>query len=155
MNERWMVVVGFADYEVSDLGRIRRVTSRTSTRAGRILRPTIQSNGYFKVTFNGRKKRWLHRVIAEAFLGPCPQGKQVAHGDGNPAHNFLRNLTYKTPRENNQDKIAHGTQRAKLTDDMVRSIRNSTETQVKLAVRFGVHQVTISRVKRGITHVEV
>jgi predicted transcriptional regulator len=49
---------------------------------------------------------------------------------------------------------AENTQRgdkAKLTPEIVRLIRNSTETQAVLARRYGVGQPQISRIRNGHT----
>lgn len=54
-------------------------------------------------------KEWAHRMVAEAFLGPCPKGLEVCHGDGNPINNRVGNLRYDTHRNNMLDAIQHGT----------------------------------------------
>src|SRR3546814_16009402 len=66
----------------------------------------------------------------EAFVGPRPDGMEVAHNDGDPLNNRLENLRYATPAENTDDKLKHGTLlrgnavgTAKLTVGDVRFIR--------------------------------
>lgn len=44
-----------------------------------------------------------------AFAGPCPEGLEVRHLDGDPANNRLTNLCYGTHSENVQDSLRHGT----------------------------------------------
>jgi hypothetical protein len=48
-----------------------------------------------------------------AFQGPCPNGLEVRHLDGNRTNPKLNNLKYGTRIENMQDAILHGTTRAK------------------------------------------
>ncbi len=42
----------------------------------------------------------MHRVVAFAFLGPCPDGWVVNHLDRDKLNNALSNLEYVSPREN-------------------------------------------------------
>jgi DNA-binding transcriptional ArsR family regulator len=51
----------------------------------------------------------VHRIVAETLLGPCPEGLEVAHLNGNRRDSRLTNLRYVTRSENHLHKIAHGT----------------------------------------------
>ena len=53
--------------------------------------------------------RYVHRLVLEAFVGPCPPNCQALHVDGNVANNWLHNLRWGTPKENTADKYRHGT----------------------------------------------
>lgn len=44
--------------------------------------------------------KYIHGLVAEAFLGPRPEGYQVDHKDGNRSNNHVSNLEYVTHREN-------------------------------------------------------
>jgi len=50
----------------------------------------------------------VHRLVAAAFLGPCPTGMEVRHLDGDPTNNDVANLRYGTGSENCQDITRHG-----------------------------------------------
>lgn len=98
-------------YEVSDDGRVRSLPRRNTK--GRELRFGTTHNGYLTVTFsaNGRREaRTVHRVVADAFLGPLPEGLHRAHCDGDKTNNAVSNIRYVTPSENERDKRRHGTQ---------------------------------------------
>ena len=57
--------------------------------------------GFFCGTFSGKRFTLsAHRVIAECYLGPCPNGLEVDHIDGNKLNNQISNLQYITPEEN-------------------------------------------------------
>ena len=52
---------------------------------------------------------YLHRLVLLAFVGPCPEGMECSHEDGNPSNNRLSNLKWDTPSSNNLKKSYHGT----------------------------------------------
>lgn len=157
-------------YEASSLGRIRRSSARLGgTRIGTILRFSVRRNGYTgNVLSIDRKRvsRSTHRLIAEAFLGPCPKGLQVNHKDGNKANNRASNLEYVTRSQNIRHSIdalglrigeKHG--RSKLIESEVLDIRRAyiagEGTLKQLAERFGVHFSTINFIvnRRTWTHI--
>jgi hypothetical protein len=117
---KWMPVPGYEHiYEVSDSGNIRsldRLNSRGYKLCGKVLHPTVGKNGYPFVTLTKnscQKKFYVHTVVMLAFQGPCPNGLEVRHLDGNRTNPKLNNLKYGTRIENMQDAILHGTTRAK------------------------------------------
>lgn len=119
--ETWKPVPGHEHaYEVSDHGRVRSVT-RSITQAskwggefvrvvtGRLLKPGLASNGYYTVAIGKGNSRTVHSLVAEAFIGPCPEGAEVLHEDGTRTNNCASNLRYGTRRENILDAVSHGT----------------------------------------------
>ena len=104
MKEQWRDVVGYEGiYKISDFGRVKRIKAYRSTYVGKILSPVLNCNGYGGVLLyeNGKQKHWqCHRLVAIAFLGEPPQGKEVNHIDGNKTNNYLSNLEYVTKSEN-------------------------------------------------------
>lgn len=53
--------------------------------------------------------RKVHRLVLEAFVGPCPDGTVGCHNDGDTTNNSVGNLRWDTPGANNRDKRTHGT----------------------------------------------
>ncbi len=51
----------------------------------------------------------VHKVVCELINGPCPQGMECRHLDGNKANNYPSNLIWGTKKENQADRIIHGT----------------------------------------------
>lgn len=102
MNEEWRTVMDCNAYEVSSLGRFRRRTSSGKYKAGHIVNPSTFKTGYSTITL-ARKMRLAHRVVAAAFLGPCPDGYQVNHKNGDKRDNRPENLEYVT----NSDNLRH------------------------------------------------
>lgn len=67
------------------------------------LKPTLMAAGYTSVALrrNGKEKReYVHRLVAEAFLGGIPAGNVVDHIDGGKENNRLDNLRTVTRSEN-------------------------------------------------------
>jgi len=51
----------------------------------------------------------VHRLVLEAFVGPCPEGEECCHApDPDPANNNLWNLRWDTPENNAADKAVLG-----------------------------------------------
>lgn len=162
--EIWRPVVGYESfYDVSDLGRVRskRAVARAASPGG-ILKPSTIGRGTqmrlaVVLCSNGvRKCRMVHRLVMEAFVGPCPPGQEVRHGRSGPFDNRLASLCYGTHQENcSVDKIRDGTMcqgeavahSVKLTESQVREIRArhaaGSITQKALADEFGVTPSTL------------
>ena len=119
-TEEWRPVPGWEGlYEISDHGRVRSLERTVVSKRGArrtfpsvIRKRQIDSRGRELVGLSrdGRQiSLALPALVALAFLGPRPEGKQVAHGDGNPLNNHISNLRYATPSENAHDMRLHGT----------------------------------------------
>ncbi len=50
----------------------------------------------------------VHRLILETFVGPCPEGMECRHLDGNPANNCLNNIAWGTREQNIEDNRKNG-----------------------------------------------
>jgi hypothetical protein len=111
--ETWKPVVDYeSHYSVSSLGRVMRTKRYKGTRNRRVtqnkvLKPGRMTVGYLFVALcvDGKPKlHSVHRLVAAAFIGPCPEGKEVNHKNGVRTDNRLDNLEYVTRQEN----IIHG-----------------------------------------------
>lgn len=150
-------------YEASDDGRIRRAVP---PRAGRELLQSDDGRGYRKVSVCVLGKEAtvvVHRLVAEAFIGPCPAGCVVNHLDGHKDNNRPENLEYTTPAGNSAHAAATGlapsgtrhgrhtkpeatargerVNTARLTEDDVREargLRAAGWTLPQLCARFGI-----------------
>jgi NUMOD4 motif/HNH endonuclease len=163
-------------YEVSDLGRVRslpRVIRQRNrwgwcehTRPGRTLKPVITGTGYRQVGLckdGVQKVAFVHRLVLEAFAGPCPEGQEALHGPGGSLDNrWPENLQWGTHSTNmGPDRLRDGTQpdvraekhpQAKLNYELAREIRSryqAGETQRAIAESLGVSGASVSRVCTG------
>ena len=62
--------------------------------------------GYLTVQING-KAYLVHRLVAEAFIGPIPDGCQIDHINRNRQDNRCENLRIITPSGNNRNTRAN------------------------------------------------
>lgn len=172
-QEEWRQVIGYeGKYEVSNLGRVKSL-KRTIIRSHginqtireRILAAYLDKKRirYFHVVLcdddHGHHTRCVHKLVAEAFIGPCPKGKEARHLDGNKDNNTTSNLVYGTPIENQADRIRHGTSNrgerhglSKLTNEDIENVftlRKEGLFQHEIASQLGVRQQCISRVLSG------
>lgn len=109
--------------------------------------------------------KFLHRLVLEAFLGPCPPGKQCCHFNDDGTNNRLENLRWDTSKANSADayrnkriKIGERHHQSKLTEDQVREIREvyarGDANQEQIANFYGMTQISISAIVRGVTWAE-
>src|ERR1700733_11603441 len=105
-------------YKVSDTGRVWtcRVPGRRKDKKGpwreMTLSPHIRSGHLLVGLVYGDqpKTRYVHQLVLEAFVGPCPEGMECRHfPDRNPANNNLENLQWATYQTNQIDRTKHGT----------------------------------------------
>ena len=153
----WRSVVGWPNYEVSEFGEVRRAIAIRISPKHSIVKPFLRC-GYTAVSlcFGGgsakAKKFNVHRLVAEAFLGPCPSPKHiVAHYDGKRTNAHYSNLRWATYAENEADKKKHGTN-PKLTWADVTDIRTKfLRTPIReLGRMYDVDPSYLSKVKRGM-----
>ncbi len=162
-RQLWRPVAGFEQtHEISDQGVVRR-KERVLVNCNGIkrrwpaaqLKVTTKSNGYQHITLThadgSAKTLHVHRMVLESFVGPCPEGCEALHADGNKSNNALNNLRWGTHPENCMDRSRHGSS-GKVLDfakaEQIRALRGSL-TQHEIAKRFGVSQCLVSSVQLG------
>ena len=121
MEEIWKEIEGSDGlFSVSNLGRIRQnhyeyisLQNRKITREEKIIEPGIWQSRYLRVDLQSNRKQrkfricaYVHKLVAEAFLGPRPDGHVIDHIDGNHLNNRADNLRYITQKENINTSIA-------------------------------------------------
>lgn len=137
MLEVWKKTLSCPEYyEVSNLGRVRSLTRSIEggccikgKKATKVIQGKVHSNvlnerGYLVVRI-GRKNKYVHRLIAEAFLSNPDNKPQINHINGNKADNSIPNLEWVTSKENVIHAYESGLVRPKkLTIEQRDAIRN-------------------------------
>jgi len=157
----------FPGYSITENGKIWSHPRRWNTgfgirkHSGKWLKTKFSPSGHENVGLYKNNKIhyvWVHRLVLETYVGPCPDGMEACHNDGNPADNRLENLRWDTRRNNHRDKVQHGTHnrgerhgRVKLNELQVRVIRRLIEfgnlTRLEIAKVFNVNDSTIGDIK--------
>jgi hypothetical protein len=157
-NEEWRDIVGYEGlYHISNFGRVRLACDKKFGKAGLIMK-AYSGGQYSIVQLSNKKKKthYIHRLVAAAFMGPCPDGLVVLHNNGDSKDNKASNLRYGTQRENIADSSTHGTMclgenhpSSKLTMDDVKYLRSIEKPNSgQLAKKFGVSRALIWKVYR-------
>jgi hypothetical protein len=152
-DEEWRVIESAPAYEVSSLGRVKRVGPGKAARVGRILKPVSDKDGYLMVQLSMKNKvtpRKVHHLVLLAFVGPRPSDlHEAAHGDGVRSNNRWDNLSWKTSKANKEDKFGHGTHGLKLRTHAILSIRTRRAlgyTFQSIGDEFGVTKSHIKKI---------
>lgn len=172
-------IPGFPDYLISKNGIVYSVAKRANR--GRPKEPIIMSLwkcfGYPSVRLqkDGKGyKKFVHRLVLETFIGPCPNRYECRHLDDNKENNNLDNLKWGTRKENRQDMYKNGKGAigekhgmCRLTINKVLKIRRLAKKNLKqfdekrendigsgyrdIAKKFGVSPSAIGHVVRRST----
>ena len=166
IEEIWKPVINYEGlYEISNYGKVKSLNYKR-TKKEQILKPLKEMGSYLCVILfknNGGKQHSIHRLVLEAFVGPCPPGMEGCHNNGNPSDNFVGNLRWDTRSNNQKDRKWHGTKNnpiwinnmgsksstAKLNNTKIIEIKKlhlEGESNIKIAKIYNVHPTTISRI---------
>lgn len=116
---------------------------------------------------NGKSfPKFVHRLVLEAFVGPCPPGLVCRHGPHGKYNNNLYNLCWGTIKDNNStDRERDGTRvfgvvhhNAKMNPENVRAARRQHAEGASclgLSKKYGIAQSTMDSILKCETWREV
>lgn len=149
--ERWKPMASDSQYSISDAGSV------IGPKGPR--KHTFHSAGYPILNLKKNGQFYVHRLVAELFIGPCPEGLQVNHKNGDKADNRVENLEYVTRSQNIQHSYrvlgrpivavrGEDHPNSKLTNADVASVHAMFANGIKkahIAKHFGVSRNHIGR----------
>ena len=143
LDEVWKPVYGFPGYWVSDCERLYSALSDRfiyGTPTGRL--------GHVDVSLwrdGKRYHRYLHRLVAEAFIPNPHNYPLVRHLDSNPLNNRVDNLAWGTDLDNVRDCIEAGRFRYLTREDVEKANAVRRTPVVAVNLRTGVETKYISQ----------
>ena len=174
--EIWKQITDFENYEVSNLGRIRRIeciitysNGNTCNYKEKYLKLELTRDNYNRVTIcknNITKRFQVHRLIALYFIDNLNSSPCVNHKDGNKQNNKVSNLEWCTYSENENHsysilgKINHN---RKLSEQDINYIKQNAKKGVnnykrgnlkQLSEQFCVNRTTITNLLNKQTYVD-
>lgn len=156
-NEVWKKIDGFDNYYISNYGRISNFNYRnTGNRI--LLKPFITKTGYKQINLidnnSNKVKKYIHRLVAEAFL-PIPNNlSEINHIDEDKLNNKIDNLEWC----NREYNINYGTRNERMARSNSKSISQydqngnwiATYSSVKEAAKVNnLWKESISSAARG------
>ena len=104
-NESWADIRGYEGYyQISNYGRVRSLDrylhalhDSIQIKRGQIIKPKIMPNGYLTVCLNKNRKRtprYIHRLVADAFIDNPNSYKEINHKDEDKTNNSVESLEW-------------------------------------------------------------
>lgn len=175
IEEIWKTIEGYPNYEISNLGRVKRLAHLASRKRvrphgsdfplffGERILNTRKNIGYYIVSLrdNGNRKTFkVHRLIALAFI-PNPENKPfINHINSIPSDNRIENLEWCTPAENANHMVKSGRSlcgdknpNAKLTPIAIKVIREAVREGYSfssIGKYFKIAPINIKRISLGL-----
>lgn len=165
-QERWAVIDGLSNYQISDHGRIKALAHVNEN--GRVWDEKIlvltesiargRSSGYLGSSLTGDDGRQclrrVHRLVATAFVsGRSEKNREVNHIDGNKTNNHYSNLEWTTRKKNVNHAAVNELMAKKLTSEQVLEIRSliGKVSCSKLMKMYDIGKSHVSRIALGKT----
>lgn len=127
--KKFRVIKGFERYSVSNDGTV------INNKTGAILSQRETTNGYMRVNlrrgdepYEKPKTRFVHRLVAEAFIPTIPGKEYDNHIDGNKRNNGVSNLEWCTASENISHAVGTGLLRCDYREMNRLSYKKSKES---------------------------
>ncbi len=152
---------GDGNHEISTDGLVRRATPGRGTYVGKIFKVRPGNQGYRVVGYYFGKKyvlRKVHKLVAEAFMPPCPPGMEINHIDGDKMNASLLNLEYMTHQGNAEHALETGLTKCKISEatvNQIRELRSQGKLYREITEATGVNLWSIGNIVRGETRTRI
>jgi hypothetical protein len=145
-----MKYVMYKEYRVYENGLVFSVK-----KGKRFLKPYNVGKGYLSVKIEN-KNVYVHKIVAECFLGQRPNDFTVNHKDGNKANNHFSNLEYISKEDNYKHALNNNLKRnvfktftPEELSDMAEFYCNTNHSMKEICSWFGFDRGVLNRVLNG------
>lgn len=120
-HEEWKDIKDHEDFQISNMGRIRRksfydlyeVDGKLRSRKfdSTVLTPSSDADGYLEIGVSEHGDPYyfrIHRLVAQAFIPNLENLPEVNHKDGNKQNNCVKNLEWVSTADNIRHSIETG-----------------------------------------------
>lgn len=142
-------IKGFPGYAICETGEVISFKGKKP----RFMKPGRNKCGHAKdyylcvslVREDKTVLKTVHSLVAEAFLGPRPEGMVIDHKDGNSFNNHYTNLRYCTQKENLNNPNSKSPGRPGYPIIACKGgVETRFESQAEAAKSLGLHSGTIN-----------
>lgn len=91
--------------------------------------------------------QYVHRLVAEAWIGEIPEGYEVNHKDGNKTNNEISNLKIVTPSENIRHSFEFGNLRKNTVSEEELNRRAEIKAELKYQKRWAIYNLDFQLLK--------
>lgn len=160
-KEYWKDISGYENlYQVSNLGKIRSIKNGKIKMRSLARYSPSNTTTYYKITLckdGKRETKWVHRIVAEAFIPNPDKLEEVNHKDENGLNNSIDNLEWCTHKYNNNygtknrrtsDKLSKAVEQYDLKGRYIRTFKSAKEACEYLNVDIS-NRDSISKVCNG------
>lgn len=111
----YVTIEGYDNYKVNPDGQVLNV------KKNKLLKPYMKNNGYYAIDLykqGKRKMKYIHQLVAEAFLIKPSENDVVDHINQDKTLNSIENLRYVSIGENNRNISSHGKIKYNFVDEL-------------------------------------
>lgn len=134
--EQWRKIKGYEKYSISNRGNV------FSSKSNKILKQHDNSHGYQQVFFycsnKSYKPKYIHRLVAEAFLDRDEGLDQVNHKNGIKSDNRLENLEWSNRSLNQIHALKSGLCSNRGSNHSQAMIDEQDARKIKIALLCGI-----------------
>ena len=137
--EEWKDIENHPGYQVSNTGKIR---SYHNNRHGlsnnpHHLKTDYNSNGYERVCLGSKSRKFVHKLVASAFVPNPDNDPVVRHLDDNRKNNNSDNLAWGTQSDNIQDCIKHGRFHSNIKKAKIAALESQRQKVISICLDTG------------------